>query len=114
MARARLRIAVLGVALRACACLCVCGCIGPGHRQTLRFDVAPGPVGAEVTERHWYFFWGLVPTGRYDALRRCPNGVVAIREGPGERGALAWLPTLGIASRTTTYFCRAEIVGRAP
>lgn len=91
------------------------GCIGPGNRQTLRFDVAPGPVGSQVTERHWYFLWGLVPTVRSDVLEKCPNGVVALREAPGERGAIAWLPTLGLwASRSTTYFCRAEAVGAWP
>lgn len=88
------------------------GCIGPGNRQTMRFDLGPGPAGAEVTERHWYFFWGLVPTTRSVALEKCPLGVTAIRQEPGERGALAWLPTLGlVSSRSTTYVCRAEALG---
>ena len=91
--------------------LLAAGCIGPGNRQTMRFDVAPGPVGAEVTERQWYFFWGLVPTARSVGLDKCPLGVVAIRQTPGESGALAWIPTLGLlSSRSTTYLCRAEDV----
>jgi hypothetical protein len=82
-------------------------CVGPGNRQTIRFDLAPGPVGAEVVERRSYFFWGLVPTARTDVLDVCPAGAVAIRQAPGETGALAWLPTLGLwSSRTTTYLCR--------
>lgn len=77
----------------------------------MRFDLAPGPVGSEVTERHWYFFWGLVPTARGVGLEKCPSGVVAIRQMPGESGALAWIPTLGLlSSRSTTYLCRAEAV----
>lgn len=89
------------------------GCLGPGNRQTIRFDLARGPVGSEVTERHWYFFWGLVPTVRSDVLQKCPAGAVAIREAPGETGGVAWLPTLGLwASRSTTYFCRAEALAR--
>ncbi len=93
----------------------VVGCIGPGNRQTIRFDLAPGPVESEVTERHWYFFWGLVPTIRRDVLRVCPTGVVAIRESPGEQGAIAWLPTLGLwGSRSTTYLCRSEAPGALP
>jgi len=95
----------LGLVLATIVCA---GCIGPGNRQTLRFDLAPGPVGTQVTERHWYVLWGLVPTVHENALRRCPAGVVAIRESPGEMGALAWLPTFGIASRSITYLCRAE------
>jgi hypothetical protein len=68
-----------------------------------------------VTERHSYFFWGLVPTAHVDVLEKCPAGVVAIREAPGETGALAWVPTLGLwSSRSTTYFCRAEALAPAP
>lgn len=90
------------------ALLSAAGCVGPGNRQTIRFDLARGPVGAEVTERRSYFFWGLVPTARTDVLEVCPAGAVAIRQSPGETGALAWVPTLGLwSSRTTTYFCRA-------
>jgi hypothetical protein len=85
-------------------------CVGPGNRQTMRFELAAAPVGTEVTERQWYVFWGLVPTARSVALERCPLGVVAIRQAPGESGALAWIPTFGLlSSRTTTYFCRADV-----
>ena len=88
------------------------GCIGPGNRQTIRFDLAPGPVGVEVTERRSYFLWGLVPTARTDVRQKCPTGVVAIREAPGEKGALAWVPTLGLwSSRSKTYLCRADARG---
>jgi len=80
----------------------------------MRFDLAQGPVGTEVTERQSYFFWGLVPTARIDVRERCPSGVVAIREAPGEEGALAWLPTLGLwSSRSMTYVCRADALGTA-
>jgi len=96
------------VALVAAMLTAIAGCIGPGNRQTLRFELAPGPVGSQVTERHWYVLWGLGPTARGDVRRDCPNGVVAILESPGEMGALAWLPTFGVTSRSTTYFCRAE------
>lgn len=81
----------------------------------MRFDLGPGPVGSQVTERHWYFFWGLVPTVRSNVLQKCPTGIVAIREEPGERGAIAWLPTLGLwGSRSTTYLCRAEALSALP
>lgn len=81
----------------------------------MRFDVARGPVGVEVTERHWYFFWGLLPTARTVVMDKCPMGVVAIRQTPGENGALAWLPTLGlVSSRSTTYLCRPEVLGALP
>jgi hypothetical protein len=81
----------------------------------MRFNIAPGLVGAEVTERQSYFFWGLVPTARNDVLERCPTGVVAIRQSPGDTGALAWMPMLGLWSRrSTTYFCRAEATVASP
>lgn len=80
----------------------------------MRFDLAPGPVGTEVTERQWYFFWGLLPTARGVGVEKCPSGLVAIRQTPGESGALAWIPTLGLlSSRSTTYLCRAD-AGSAP
>jgi hypothetical protein len=112
--RRRRWLAALNMALGLIAIPSAFGCVGPGNRQTLRFDVAPGAVGTQVTERHWYFLWGLVPTAQTDVRRKCPTGVVAIREEPGEMGALAWLPTLGLSSRSTTYLCRATADGVSP
>lgn len=108
-------IAAVRIAIALAATPLVPGCIGPGNRQTIRFDLSPGPVGVAVTERRSYFLWGLVPTTRTDVLEKCPTGVVAIRDAPGEKGALAWMPTLGLwSSRSKTYLCRAEARGALP
>lgn len=93
--------------------LLLSGCIGPGNRQTMRFNLVREPVATQVTERRSYYFWGLLPTAYTDVSEFCPAGAVAIRQEPGESGVLAWLPTLGLwSSRTTTFFCRAP--GPAP
>lgn len=84
------------------------GCVGPGNRQTMRFDLARDPPGETITEKRSYFLWGLVPTADIDVMEKCAHGVVSIREEPGESGAAAWIPTLGLWSRrSTTYVCRA-------
>lgn len=80
-----------------------------GACNTMRFEVADGPTGAEIRDRKAYFLWGLTPAIREDMREHCPAGVAQIREQTTFGDGALSIVTLGIYSpRTSHYTCLEE------
>ena len=77
--------------------------------QSMRFEVADGPVGKVVHDRKAFFLGGLAPTRNVDVSKFCPAGAVAVSEETTFLDGLFSGLTLGIYSpRSSTYHCAAE------
>ena len=79
---------------------CLVGC------HTMRFELSDTPHEKVVFERKSFFLWGLAPTQEIDVSKRCPTGVVAVREQMSFADGLLGLLTLGFWQPISSwYYC---------